>query len=597
MNGTNSPDVSPSWLKKLGRRILDIQWILFLISASIVFALGYWGFWLATRGLGYRPLDLLYFTLQLFVLQSGMSVPVNNWQLEFARFLAPLMTLYTLTFVIWILFENIRKIKLILTRGHVVICGLGYLGPMIAKYFMERNYPVVIIEKDPNNRWIEIFRGNGALVFTGDASREEILQKTHAGKASHVYALTGNDNVNAEIAVQCCRLAKATPGSSVVCHVHLESQDILKIFLESGIGALQWGGACSIEFFNLYQISGYCLQKTYPPFSTEEPDIVVPHILVIGLGRMGETLLVQTVRRWMEREKNGRKIVITAIDREAEQKRELLFWRYPSLPKYCDLNLVTMDVKSVAFFRGDCVRDLAEKVPFTKVYICIDDNSIGIASALALARNPLLRKVPIIIRTTYNEGIPRIFETLKENNPEFSNILTFPIVSEPCCLDIIVWGIRELFARIIHDNYRTMRLRQGATPLDDPAMRPWHELDEMYRNSNRDQADHIRKKIQEIGCGITVRSDWDEPLSTFTNQELEYLAEKEHERWMKEKIAQGWKPGPERNKERKETPFLIPYDQLSEEIKEYDREAVRQIPALLAKINLKIYRMKEGQVR
>lgn len=37
---------------------------------------------------------------------------------------------------------------------------------------------------------------------------------------------------------------------------------------------------------------------------------------------------------------------------------------------------------------------------------------------------------------------------------------------------------------------------------------------------------------------------------------------------------------------RKITPYLVPYDQLSEEIKEKDRDVIRNIPALLERIGM-----------
>jgi hypothetical protein len=45
--------------------------------------------------------------------------------------------------------------------------------------------------------------------------------------------------------------------------------------------------------------------------------------------------------------------------------------------------------------------------------------------------------------------------------------------------------------------------------------------------------------------------------------------------------------------DQKTTPWLVPYAQLSEDMKEFDRDPVRKIPVLLARIDLKVVRMKE----
>jgi len=63
----------------------------------------------------------------------------------------------------------------------------------------------------------------------------------------------------------------------------------------------------------------------------------------------------------------------------------------------------------------------------------------------------------------------------------------------------------------------------------------------------------------------------------------ETLAKNAHEVWAQERIAQGWRYGRERNDERKEHPFLIPYEELPESEKIFDRNtAMGTLKAILA---------------
>ena len=63
----------------------------------------------------------------------------------------------------------------------------------------------------------------------------------------------------------------------------------------------------------------------------------------------------------------------------------------------------------------------------------------------------------------------------------------------------------------------------------------------------------------------------------------ERLARNAHEVWAAERMAAGWRLGPERNDARKEHPSLIPYDELSEAEKDYDRQiSMQTIKAILA---------------
>lgn len=51
----------------------------------------------------------------------------------------------------------------------------------------------------------------------------------------------------------------------------------------------------------------------------------------------------------------------------------------------------------------------------------------------------------------------------------------------------------------------------------------------------------------------------------------EQMAKNVHEVWSQTRIAQGWTYGPERNDDAKKHPCLLPYEQLPEEEKVYDR--------------------------
>lgn len=63
----------------------------------------------------------------------------------------------------------------------------------------------------------------------------------------------------------------------------------------------------------------------------------------------------------------------------------------------------------------------------------------------------------------------------------------------------------------------------------------------------------------------------------------ELLARNAHEIWARQRLADGWRLGPERNDERKEHPCLVPYDQLPESEKVYDRNAAMEtLKAILA---------------
>lgn len=68
----------------------------------------------------------------------------------------------------------------------------------------------------------------------------------------------------------------------------------------------------------------------------------------------------------------------------------------------------------------------------------------------------------------------------------------------------------------------------------------------------------------------------------------EKIAENIHEVWGRQRINDGWKWGPERNDQKRTHPCLIPYDELPESEKEYDRGTVTQTIKMILYLGYKI---------
>jgi hypothetical protein len=142
--------------------------------------------------------------------------------------------------------------------------------------------------------------------------------------------------------------------------------------------------------------------------------------------------------------------------------------------------------------------------------------------------------------------------------------------------------MREPLGRAIHQDYVDRRTRELSG--GDRALVPWASLDDGLRESNRQQADDIAAKLAAIGCELVPATAGAPPFA-FTAAELEQLAELEHARWTVERLRTGWRPG-DRDPAARRSPYLVPWAELAEPIRDLDRAAVAAIPALLATIGL-----------
>lgn len=69
---------------------------------------------------------------------------------------------------------------------------------------------------------------------------------------------------------------------------------------------------------------------------------------------------------------------------------------------------------------------------------------------------------------------------------------------------------------------------------------------------------------------------------------MEQIAENVHENWAKSRMDQGWILGLERSDEKKTHPCLIPYDELPEVEKDYDRQTATQTLKLILALGYSI---------
>lgn len=83
-------------------------------------------------------------------------------------------------------------------RGHVIVVGLGSIGFRVLRSLLAARERVVVLERDPSNRYLRRARELGAPVVIGDATDPETLAAVNLRRAGAVAALTSDDLVNIE---------------------------------------------------------------------------------------------------------------------------------------------------------------------------------------------------------------------------------------------------------------------------------------------------------------------------------------------------------------------------------------------------------------
>jgi hypothetical protein len=161
--------------------------------------------------------------------------------------------------------------------------------------------------------------------------------------------------------------------------------------------------------------------------------------------------------------------------------------------------------------------------------------------------------------------------------------------------------VRELLAERLHEVYcNHIRERERAKPenksktdkqIDEENwLVPWNELLEAFQDSNRDHADAIPSTVRRVSCFLAEKKAGETPVTEFEKEDIEIMAIHEKCRGNSERLQRQWRAGPRSGKART-TPYLVPWEDVEEPIKDIDRAMVRSYRTILPP-NYAIYRMK-----
>lgn len=146
----------------------------------------------------------------------------------------------------------------------------------------------------------------------------------------------------------------------------------------------------------------------------------------------------------------------------------------------------------------------------------------------------------------------------------------------------------EELAREAHQTYFEKRILENS----DQSLRQWTDLDVSLKDSNRQQVSCAVFNLGKAGFEVKQVGGSKAGSFTFLPVEIELLAELEHGRWNAERLLNGWRYGPVKDVTNKINPFIIPWKELTDRIKQYDRDAIVAFPRILAGAGLEISRME-----
>lgn len=610
-------------------------WIVLILLAILTAGLGIWGFHDAVENKEIEYYqehdppgisDQIYMAFQLFDLKSGELVTTPPFALELARFFAIIVAFCTIGFVILNLFRD--QVTLFILRyfrnNHVIVCGAGFLGPVIAEYYCDQGLFVVVIEKNEQADDIERCRDAGAFVLIDDASRPGALNRVRVQKARYLFAVTGKDGTNASIIADSYQIIRNQAiKSELQCYAHIENYNLYPLLRkwEAGLAGRPW---FILDFFNVYHIAGKAAVREHLPLI--DPD-KPSRVLIICVGQMGESIIINAAKKWRNflikkrtGLKNQKKIPITLLDIKAKELIKRFAIENPSVKDYANLNPLEMDVTHADFLQADFLTDSGETVLYDTIFICHSDETT--ATSIGLRLHDELRKrygkmhpvgspnTNIVIRTTDEYGLTNLITSLRGDTTPWDNLTVFPVLkrtlseqaaiaglcrveentngkypaSTECRLTVIDSLRNDLvitIAESIPDEYVSYYLHQQEVHNDhEPEM---VQLTELKRKKIR----LILSILKQNGYTLTPLVKWDENPDEMTAPLCIILAMESHEHWRSvfesERFREMQTPD-----EISKTNWLHDWKDLDDPSKEKFLEEVRTYPEIFARSYLKL---------
>ena len=571
-----------SWLA-LGRRWWrTYHWWVVGGAALLAAALGFMGF-RAYLGPGtHTGWDLLYLSVQLFTLQSGGITGPAPASLEIARWLAPGVAAYAAVGLVASIFrDELAGLRVRFRRDHVIVCGLE-AGWALTRMLQSRDERVVVIERDPAHPRIETCRAEHMPVFVGDARDEELLRTAGIRRARRLFAVCGDDGANMKIAEQARRLSagreklRLRPARRPLrALVHIADPDLVSLLTMQEL-AHQDPGEARLDFFSFYASGARALLSQYPLSHRADGQRRPPHMVVVGLGRLGRQLVVQAARNWRAEGHLAaeQRLWVTLVDETATAAATWLREHHLFLDETCELHPHDLPADPLRLLHAPLF-DVPGSPPASSVFVCLGDDVQALGVGLALHTLLRHRDIPIVVRT-YDADLAALVPDADQPD---AGLHVVDQIERTCRPEQLFAGETERLAQAIHEVYRRRQAAAGQTEETNPSMAPWDRLPATLKDSNRAQARHIPVKLAAVGCDVGPLVDAGAELFTFTPDEVERLAQAEHARWMAEAAP--------------EHPANIPWSEgLSEPVKEVDRAFIRAMPALLASAGYQINRVR-----
>jgi hypothetical protein len=605
-----------------GRRLMSWGWVISVVLIIVTVVLGTYGFRNeVTVDIKQQPAqegskqleahqrtklnswsDAAYKAAALLAIQTGNVNAGDNTLLEVARWTGMAFFASALVTVLIQLFRDplYRWLVRSLADHHVIVAGLGDHGIRLVETLRQKGHTVVVIEGNKHHPAVQQCESCGAIVLWGEPGSEKMLTTAAITRAKAVLALFNEERECVRITTTAYSLLQQRDSSQapVNCVMQLMEPGLLDVMRSHRIKT-DPNDRFHLEILNSHEIAATSMVREA---RTQCRTGRFQKLMICSLGtfhRLGEMVILRAIKDHLVLDEAAGKLQIDVYDKDADDWLKSFLTRYPYVSQHCQIQPQRCWARKIGGHGLSNEYDAA--------FVCVGDEGAGTSIATTLRRQCLSEERPIMVAVQQSDkGFGRWLDF--SNSGWGSNVHAIGMEDSLYDSHMALQPELEMRAQAIHTNFRLKLQRdmQQCTSedkrlelLQQRANRPWNLLDDAVRQDNRENARQYDNYMAEVNAVKRIKyrrvfsPDWmvirqTRQMTEMTADEVDSLAAREHERWLQRKQNEGWTYAATRNDNRKQSPFIQPYDKLSEEQKDHNRVFIRNIPRVLALADYRI---------
>lgn len=576
------------------------EWLAVSILAMSALALGVFGFLEHAKAHGQKRdwIDAAYLAAQLFSMNSGAQEPPISWSLQVARWLAPaVLVLAAIKGLVLLARRSVGDVQAARLRGHLVVVGISDEALAYVKWATELRSPYkrprVVLIADREGDWrIDKAISLKARIVIGSGTDPSVLRRAGTTHAATFVSAMDSDASNLAC-LQAAREIAARDHRDIAegplrCYVFSRDPKLYDLLEDVD----RFGDDTDSSVARLVGLHDYAARSVvcaFPPhirWSNSPPVPAGVHVLIVGLGALGDALARHVARTCLYSE--DRALRLTLVTLPEDPNPFLLMHRLASVSRFVDSEVVSQAQLSEALVRRgepDIAYFAAASLPagLPHAIWCRDDVRIPMETQLIV-----LGAMPQVGGSKQDSDELDTASAFARDHLEKRNIrLVGPklpqLGSKAAAYD------PDFLASRVHEHY------QGKYGAGE-----WRDASAYEKNSSRWQTDHIPVKLASLGLEIQDATDTSAKFS-FSAIQLDQLQRLEHIRWMVALLLAGWRFDPEplnsETRRRKKVHHLLcPFSELNETERGKDRDVIEFLPDLLASAEKVIVRKSPSAV-